>query len=361
MKNKVRVLVIDDSAVMRQLLTAVLNSDPGIEVVGTAPDAAIAENKIKVLRPDVLTLDVEMPGMNGIAFLEKIMRTAPMPVVMISSLTKRGADVTLRALEIGAIDFVTKPDSDLRNGIDDLVYEIRSKIHAAALAHVHATPDKKQSDFKQVPGFEPPARPADRLVIAIGASAGGTQAIQEVLYRLPSKMPGIVIVQHMPARFTALFADRINSKCGLNVKEAQDGDELTAGTVLIAPGGMQMQLVRTRTGYGVSVYHDDKVSLHRPCVDVLFDSVARTVGKHALGVILTGMGKDGALGIDAMRKEGAYTIAQDKETCVVFGMPAQAIEIGAIKEVLPIYNVPEGIMRWAIKNSSDFNDLRITH
>jgi len=346
-QRKIRVMVVDDSAVMRQLLTAILSQDPMIEVVGVAADPFIARQKIKLYNPDVLTLDVDMPGMDGITFLEKLMRLRPMPVVMVSSLTEQGATITLRALELGAVDFVTKPTSDVQNGMAALADDLRDKVRTAARAHlrpppIHVTPS---------PRLAPPGT-ADGLsdrVIAIGASAGGTQAIRDVLAPLPSEVPGIVIVQHLPVKFTRLFAERLNQECAIEVREAQDGDRVTSGVALVAPGGLHTGIAADRDGFYVRVFDDPPVNLHRPSVDVLFDSAARTAGGRAMGIILTGMGKDGAVGMRAMRNAGAHTIAQDEASCMVFGMPDQAIRHGGVVEIAPLDRIPERIVGWVTR------------
>lgn len=344
--RKIRVLVVDDSAVMRQLLAAVLNADPGIEVVATAADAFIARDKIKALNPDVLTLDVEMPGMDGLTFLERLMRLRPMPVVMLSSLTERGARSTLRALELGAVDFVTKPRGNVHDGLHALAAEIRLKVRAAAGARVHAA----AAAVSYAPDvLHDPIAPhgTDARVVLMGASAGGTQAIAEILTRLPTQTPGIAVVQHMPPRFTALFAANLDHRCRLDVREAQDGDRLSPGVVRVAPGGYQMALARDRHGCYLRVYPGAPVNLHRPSVDVLFESAARAAGAGALGVLLTGMGSDGARGLLAMRTAGAHTIAQDEASSVIFGMPEQAIRLGAACEVVSLSRIAERIVRWA--------------
>jgi len=344
-KKKIKVLIIDDSALMRQLLTAIFHEDPELHVVGTAANPLLAREKIKTLKPDVLTLDVEMPGMDGITFLEKLMRLYPLPVVMVSTHTEKGASATLRALDLGAVDFVAKPQGGLRDGIRrELMDEIRDKVRAAATAHVRPAPMSHG-------GPTPQPLPATMLcregVIAIGASAGGTQAIAEILSRLPSQIPGIAIVQHMPPRFTASFAERLNNQCQLEVREAKNGDRLKSGTVLIAPGGRHMALMRAGSGYAVRVYDDEPVNRHRPSVDVLFDSTAHIARDNALGIILTGMGSDGARGLRAMKTAGAYTIAQDEKSSVVFGMPEQAIRQGGACEVAPLERIAERMVDWA--------------
>ncbi|MEK7207482.1 MAG: chemotaxis response regulator protein-glutamate methylesterase [Pseudomonadota bacterium] len=345
--GKIKVLIIDDSAVMRQMLTAMLNEDPEIEVVGTAANPLIARDKIKTLKPDVLTLDVEMPGMDGITFLEKLMRLHPLPVVMVSSLTKSGAAATLRALDLGAVDFVTKPQKAGRETMaDEFMDEIRTKVRAAATAHVHPVP--VPAPMRTVIPGAPSLTTANKHgVIAIGASAGGTQAITDVLARLPVETPGIVIVQHMPPKFTTSFAERLNSLCALEVREAKDGERVTPGVALLAPGGYQMALWRDNGGYAVKVYEGEKVNLHRPSVNVLFDSVARCKGVRSLGIILTGMGSDGAQGLCAMKMAGAHTIAQDEKSCVVYGMPGEAVRLRGVSEILPLEQIAGRIVTWA--------------
>jgi two-component system chemotaxis response regulator CheB len=340
--RKIKVLIVDDSALIRQLLTEILHQDVALEVVGVAADPYIAREKIKSLKPDVLTLDVEMPGMDGLTFLEKLMRLHPMPVVMISSLTEKGAQATLRALELGAVDFVTKPRESLRDTMQALVDEICEKVKTAAQAQVRATHEQPTtiSDL-------PPLNVGNDSVVAIGASAGGTQAIAEILSVLPAHTPGIAIVQHMPPKFTALFAANLNNRSQLDVREAQDGDRVTQGVALIAPGGKQMALLRDRDGYCVHVYEGAPVNLHRPAVDVLFDSTAREARQDALGILLTGMGADGSKGLLAMKKAGAHTIAQDKASSVIFGMPEQAIRLGAAQEILPLEKMARRILLWA--------------
>jgi len=343
--KKIKVLIIDDSALMRQLLTAIFHEDPDLHVVGTAANPLLAREKIKTLKPDVLTLDVEMPGMDGITFLEKLMRLHPLPVVMVSSHTEKGASATLRALDLGAVDFVTKPQGGLRDGISrELMEEIRAKVRAASGAHVRPAPVQQAVQKVQPLSSTLICREG---VIVIGASAGGTQAIAEILARLPPRMPGIAIVQHMPPKFTASFAERLDNHCQLEVREAKSGDRLKSGIALIAPGGMHIALIRAGGGYAVRVYEDEPVNRHRPSVDVLFDSTARIAGNNALGIILTGMGSDGARGLRAMKTAGAHTIAQDEKSSVVFGMPDQAIRQGAATEVVPLERIAERLVDWA--------------
>lgn len=350
--NKIRVLTVDDSALMRQVLAALLAKDPQIVVVGSAPDPYIAREKIKALNPDVLTLDVEMPKMDGITFLEKLMRGHPMPVVMVSSLTELGCETTLRALELGAVDFITKPKIDLREGMEEIAQDLIAKVKAAAQARVKASAVRRDT-----PGSE--ARSAMHeigsasssamikttdTIIAIGSSTGGTEAVKDVLVMLPPDTPPILITQHMPERFTKTWADRMNSLCRISIKEAEDGDSALPGHALVAPGGYHMTLVRSGARYTVRINQDPPVNRHRPSVDVTFASVARCAGANAVGVILTGMGGDGAREMLTMKRAGAFTIAQDEASCVVFGMPKEAIKTGAVDKVLPLDDIAGAIL-----------------
>ena len=346
-KRKIKALIIDDSALMRQVLTAVLHQDPDIHVVGTAANPLIAREKIKSLKPDVLTLDVEMPGMDGITFLEKLMRLHPLPVVMVSSHTEKGAAATLRALDLGAVDFVAKPQGGVREGLSsELVEEIRAKVRAAAGAHVRPAPAAPAVKTR-IPLTRPEPSNCRNGIIVIGASAGGTQAISEIVSKLPRSTPGIAIVQHMPPKFTASFAERLHQRSDIEVREAKSGDRLKPGVALVAPGGYHMAIMRAGGGYAVRIYEDEPVNRHRPSVDALFDSAARVAGPDALGIILTGMGNDGARGLRAMKMAGAHTIAQDEKSCVVFGMPEQAIRLGAVGEITPLERIADRITDWA--------------
>ncbi len=355
--QKIKVLIVDDSAVMRQLLAAMLNQDPNLEVVGVAPDSDIARHKIKALKPDVLTLDIEMPGLDGITFLEKLMRLHPMPVVMISSATRKGAAATLRALELGAVDFVAKPPADAHVHIEDMKDEIISKIHAAAQACIRSSVQIDQIRSAQNYSTVTACARNRRGVIVIGASAGGTQAIGEVLKELSPSIPGIVIVQHMPPPFTGPFAERLDSQCGLEVREANDNDKIVQGTALVAPGGYHTRLALGHDGYLVRVFEGEMVNRHRLAVDILFESVATGAGADALGIILTGMGMDGARGLQRMKLSGAHTIAQDEQSCMIFGMPQQAIRLGGVTEIVNLSQIPARIHKWAETPSSpDDND-----
>jgi len=357
MDKKIRVLIVDDSALMRQALTALLARDRGIEVVGVASDPFIARDKIVSLKPDVLTLDVEMPRMDGLTFLERLMRLHPMPVVMVSSLTELGCETTLRALELGAVDFVTKPKVDLREHMAEVAEEVIGKVRAAAGARIRPAPaaparpaprgvEPAPGASSPPPGSAAMIRTTDRL-IAVGASTGGTEALREFLAMMPANAPGIVIVQHMPEKFTRSFAERCDQTCTIRVKEAEDGERVLVGHALIAPGNYHMALRRNGAQYYVRVFSDAPVNRHRPSVDVLFESAAECAGRNAVGVIMTGMGADGARGLLSMRQAGAHTIAQDEATCVVFGMPKEAIELGGAESVLPLPRIAPGALEMA--------------
>jgi two-component system chemotaxis response regulator CheB len=336
-----KVLIVDDSSLMRQLLTEILSSDPELEVIGTAGDPFIAREKIKALSPDVLTLDIEMPRMDGLTFLEKLMRGHPMPVIMISSLTERGAETTLRALSLGAIDYVSKPKLDVSSGTIEQTAEIIAKVKAAAKVKVRGVRTAVTRAVELAAGCH---FSATHKVVAIGSSTGGTEALKEVLSPLPADFPGLVMVQHMPEAFTRPFAERLNSLCRIRVAEAKDGDRILPGHALLAPGGHQMQVVRRGMEYAVRVYRGERVNRHLPSVDVLFSSCARQLGKNAIGVLLTGMGADGAKGMLEMKEAQAFTIAQDEATCVVFGMPREAILLGAVDQVLPLGRIPAELL-----------------
>lgn len=336
--KKIRVLCVDDSALIRSLMTEIINGHPDMEVVAVAPDPLVARELIKVHDPDVLTLDVEMPRMDGLDFLERLMRLRPMPVVMVSSLTERNSEVTLRALELGAVDFVTKPKLGLRDSLMEYSDYIADKIRAAA----HSRPRPlaaRVADMAPVRRLAPVFSTTEKL-IAIGASTGGTEAIRQVLEPMPAGSPAILITQHMPAGFTRSFVQRLDHICELQVHEAEDGNRVLPGHVYLAPGGVaHMKLAKSGANYIVRLEASAPVNRHRPSIDVLFHSVAQVAGKNAVGVLLTGMGKDGALGLLAMKQAGAVTLAQDEATCVVFGMPREALHIGAADEALPLPSI----------------------
>lgn len=365
--NKIRVLIIDDSALVRRLLTEILGSDPEIEIVGTAMDPHIARQKIKDLNPDVLTLDVEMPKMDGISFLRQLMRLRPMPVIMISSMTEEGAEITLEALSAGAIDFISKPKVDVAGTLKDYAEDIVNKIKSAAKAKVVARDSRplakrkasleKENDVKNSLDEKYTAtvilqRPAQikslrttEKIIAIGASTGGTEAIKELLIQMKPDSPGTVITQHIPSVFSSAFARRMNQCSAMTVLEAEDGQQVLPGHVYIAPGDRHLLLVRDGARYRCKLNDGPPVNRHKPSVDVLFRSVAQSAGKNAIGIILTGMGADGSKGLKEMREAGAMTIAQDEKSSVVWGMPGEAVKIGAAQKVLPLDAIPGGIFK----------------
>ncbi|HZR04114.1 MAG TPA: chemotaxis response regulator protein-glutamate methylesterase [Burkholderiales bacterium] len=337
--RKISVLVIDDSAMIRKLLTEIINAQPDMVCVGAAPDPLVAREMIRNLNPDVLTLDVEMPRMDGLSFLEKLMRLRPTPVIMVSTLTQQGSEMTLGALELGAVDFIAKPKLDIARGLTSYAQEIADKIRMAASSRPR----------KSVPPSVAPNLNADVILpqapnraisteklIAIGASTGGTEALKHVLTVLPPDSPGILVAQHMPERFTRSFAQRLDGLSRIRVKEAEDGERVLPGHAYIAPGHSHLMLKRSGANYVVELSQGPPVNRHRPSVDVLFRSVANGAGRNAIGVILTGMGKDGAAGLLEMKNAGAHTVAQDEATCVVFGMPREAIALGAADLVLPL-------------------------
>lgn len=326
----IRVLVIDDSAVMRKLLTEFINSQPDLEVVGAAPDAPTAREMIKTVNPDVLTLDVAMPKMDGLEFLERLMRLRPMPVVMVSSYTEAGSDTTLKALELGAVEFIGKPRVEPGHSLDDYAQELAEKIRAAKGARLRKPPAASQP----VPSV--PRGVATNKIIFVGASTGGTEALKHFLLGMPADCPPILVVQHMPETFTASFAKRLDSLCAPRVIESKGNEKVEAGTVYIAPGHSHLQVRKTASGLVTELLQTPPVNRHRPAVDVLFHSAAQLVGRNALGVILTGMGKDGAQGLLAMHQAGARTYGQDEASCVVYGMPREAAQIGAVDEVVSL-------------------------
>jgi two-component system chemotaxis response regulator CheB len=338
--SQTRVLIVDDSALVRQMLTQMLGSDPTVTVVGAAPDPIIARDMIKSLNPDVITLDIEMPRMDGLAFLEKIMTLRPMPVVMISSLTQKGAEVTLRALEMGAVDFVAKPTIGLSEGFALLRTEIITKVKAAAKAHVRTlSQDRPAVVARCGAGYS-----SSEKLIAVGASTGGVEALHTLLGAFPADAPAILVTQHMPASFTAAFAGRLDQRCAMTVSEAKEGERVLPGHVYVAPGGLHLELARSGANYICRLNEQPAVSGHRPSVDVLFRSVARAAGANSVGIILTGMGKDGAAGLLEMRQAGASTIGQDESSCVVYGMPKAAFECGATEIELPIGKITERVL-----------------
>ncbi|MBB3255851.1 MULTISPECIES: chemotaxis response regulator protein-glutamate methylesterase [Paraburkholderia] len=367
--QKIKVLCVDDSALIRSLMTEIINSQPDMTVVATAPDPLVARELIKQHNPDVLTLDVEMPRMDGLDFLEKLMRLRPMPVVMVSSLTERGNEITLRALELGAVDFVTKPKVGIRDGMLDYAEKLADKVRAASRARVrpaaparaaapavpaagaphagaHAAAHASHGAHAPVaaaPMINNPLLSTEKLII-VGASTGGTEAIREVLQPLPPDAPAVLIAQHMPPGFTKSFAQRLNGLCRITVKEAEHGERVLPGHAYIAPGHAHLLLARSGANYIAHLSDDPPVNRHRPSVDVLFRSAAQHAGKNAIGVILTGMGRDGAAGLLEMRKAGAFTLAQDEASCIVFGMPREAIALGAADEIASLSEMSRRVM-----------------
>ncbi|CAK9884799.1 MAG: Chemotaxis response regulator protein-glutamate methylesterase [Candidatus Erwinia impunctatus] len=336
--RKIKVLCVDDSALMRQLMTEIINSHPDMEMVAQAPDPLVARELIKQHNPDVLTLDVEMPRMDGLDFLEKLMRLRPMPVVMVSSLTGKGSEITLRALELGAVDFVTKPSLGIRDGMLAYSETIADKVRAAARSRPQARKATSTPLLKAGPLL------SSEKLIAIGASTGGTEAIRQVLEPLPLNSPALLITQHMPPEFTRSFAERLNKLCQITVKEAQDGERILPGHAYIAPGAIHLELVRSGANYQVKLHEEAPVNRHRPSVDVLFRSVAKYAGRNAVGVILTGIGNDGAAGLLEMKQAGAWTIAQNEASCVVFGMPREAIALGGASEVVDLNQISQHML-----------------
>ncbi len=349
----IRVLCVDDSALVREILTKHLSQYPGIEVVGTAPNPYIARDKIVELHPDVLTLDIEMPRMDGVEFLRKLIPQYPIPVVVLSSLTPKGGDITLQALEAGAVDFMTKPSMGVAGGLALMMDELADKIRAAArvpksmlssktwmASRTQTTPKSQGLSSKVLSG-------STDKVIALGASTGGTEALRQILEECPPGMPGMVVVQHFPPGITAKFAERLDALTPLHVREAQDGDRVLQGHVLIAPGGKHLKVQRSGGTYVVRVFDGPKVNSHIPSVELLFDSVSEQVGHNALGILLTGMGRDGSEALLRLRQTGAHTIAQDEASSVVWGMPGEAVKIGAAKAVLALNQVAKAIVTWS--------------
>jgi two-component system chemotaxis response regulator CheB len=358
--DKIKVLVIDDSALVRKMLSEILNSDKKIEVVGTAADPIMARDKIKQLNPDVLTLDVEMPNMDGITFLSNLMRLRPMPVIMVSTLTEAGAEVTLDALELGAVDFINKPKSDFGNSIQKYADDIIEKVKVASVAQLKTGSTKRKKNIKDIQNVKVEKKhSADAIlelnkvkrnykltdsIIAIGASTGGTEAIRELLEEMPASSPGIVITQHIPEKFSASFAIRMDKLSAMKVCEASDGQQILAGHVYIAPGGQHMLVERSGARYICRLNNGPPVNRHKPSVNVLFRSVANQLGRNAIGVILTGMGDDGAEGLLEMKQAGAMTIAQDERSSVVWGMPGEAVKRDAVDDVLPLNKIADRLV-----------------
>jgi two-component system chemotaxis response regulator CheB len=348
--KKIRVLIVDDSALVRRILTDILGADPDIEVLGSAGDAYIAREKIKALNPDVLTLDVEMPRMDGLTFLRNLMRLRPMPVIMVSSLTEHGAEVTLDALAIGAVDYMQKPKIDLAATLADYKDELIAKVKTASRAHVYSR-DPLRDASQALSADAVIARVAaprqlrtTERIIAIGASTGGTEAIKDVLLKFPPDTPGVVITQHIPKLFSGAFARRMDSLCQMTVCEAEDGQQILRGHAYVAPGDKHLLVVRDGARYMCRLDDGQPVNRHKPSVDVLFRSVAQQAGRNAIGVILTGMGKDGAQGLREMREAGSRTIAQDEATSMVWGMPGEAVSVGAAMDVLPLPEIAARIL-----------------
>ena len=336
----IRVLVVDDSALIRSLLAEIIKQTPDMELVGAAPDAYVAKDMVMDLKPDVITLDIEMPKVNGLTFLDRLMKARPTPVIMISTLTEKGADATIRSLELGAIDFIAKPKIDVARGIGEYQAEIVDKIRIAA----KTTPrprSRSSIDVKAIPlqysGTE--------TIVGIGASTGGTEAIRSVLEQLSPAFPATIITQHMPPNFTKSFAHRLNSICQMNVHEAQDGERILPGNAYIAPGDKHMTLVRSGADYRIKLDDGPLVCGHKPAVDVMFNSLAKVVGKNAIATILTGMGKDGAVGLLALQQSGAITMAQDEASCVVYGMPKAAVDIGATKHIIELGKMSKALTK----------------
>lgn len=354
-------VVVDDSALVRSLLAEIINRQRDMECVGTANDPLIAREMIRELNPDVITLDVEMPRMDGIEFLGRLMRLRPMPVLMISTLTERGAEVTMRALELGAVDFVAKPRIGLADGIKDLSDQIVEKIRIAASAHIRRAPNATSSGTAATGAAGTPASTLPRLLgrvsteklICIGSSTGGTEAVKEVLIRMPADSPGIVITQHMPPGFTTSFAARLDGLCQITVKEAVNGERILPGHAYIAPGGRQFRIDRSGANYVAVVEDGEPVNRHKPSVEVLFHSCAQVVGPNAFGIMLTGMGNDGAKAMREMKDAGSYNYVQDEASCVVFGMPREAIAHGAADEVLPLTAIAPALLARLSSTGSD--------
>ncbi len=346
---KIKIVVVDDSALIRSILKEIINQQKDMEVVGAAPDPLVAREMIRNLNPDVITLDVEMPKMDGLDFLERLMRLRPMPVLMISTLTERGSEVTLRALELGAVDFIAKPKIGILEGMKQYSDEIAGKIRTAAKAHVKGIGAAGKADGagnEAAPTLLRNKTISTEKILVFGASTGGTEALKEVLIHMPPDCPGIVIAQHMPEGFTKSFAARLDSLCKIKVKEAEHGDRILPGHAYLAPGHSHLLVGRSGANYVCELSQAEPVNRHRPSVDVLYNSAAQQAGKNAIGLILTGMGKDGARGMKEMHEAGAYNFAQDEASCVVFGMPKEAIAHGGVDEVLPLNKIAGRILEY---------------
>jgi two-component system chemotaxis response regulator CheB len=339
-RRKIKVLIVDDSSIVRKILSDTISVEPDMEVVGTAPDPYVARDKILALAPDVVTLDIEMPRMDGLTFLRKLMMYYPLPVIIVSSLGDASCTATREALQCGAVEVLSKPAGAF--SVSDLRRELASKIRAAALSHVRPPAEVVSNPVSAGPTLSHLVRGVNQTqgIIAIGASTGGTRAIQDILMQLPASSPGMVVTQHIPAGFSLAFANRLNKMSSIEVKEAVDGDKVMPGRVLIAPGDFHLLLRRSDRGYFVEVQKGAPICYQRPSVDVMFASVAQIAGKHAIGILLTGMGTDGARGLLALRHAGAFTIAQDETSCVVYGMPREAIRINAVERVASLSDIP---------------------
>ena len=344
----IKVLVVDDSALIRSLLSEIIHQAPDLELVGAAPDAFVAKEMVMQLQPDVITLDIEMPKVDGLTFLDRLMKARPTPVIMISTLTKKGADATLRALELGAIDFIAKPKINVANGIGEYQQEIIDKIRIASKIKLRkraSTPSNLSAIPIQYKGTE--------TIVGIGASTGGTEAIRKVLERLSPAFPATVITQHMPPNFTKSFAKRLDALCEINVHEAKDGERILTGNAYIAPGDKHMEIVKSGADYRVRLNDGPLVSGHKPAVDVMFESIAKVAGKNSIGALLTGMGKDGAQGLLSMYQAGAITMIQDEETSVVWGMPKAAAELGASKHIIPLQKIASALTKAVEQKGGD--------
>ncbi len=345
----IKVLIIDDSALIRQLMSEILSSDPEIEVIGTAQDPLVAREKIKKLNPDVLTLDVEMPKMDGVTFLRNLMRLRPMPVVMVSTLTESGADITLRALELGAVDYVSKPKVNVKEEMQAYAFEIKSKVKTAARAKIRGLNAAVPQSTVAKSTFSTHNYKTTDMVIAIGASTGGTEALKDVLCQLPGNCPGIVITQHIPRAFSQSFAERLDANSAMKVHHAENGQHILPGHAYVAPGDQHLEVVRDGARFVCRLLDSEPVNRHKPSVEVMFHSVAKNVGKNAMSVMLTGMGADGSEAMGVMKAAGAPTIAQDEATSVVWGMPGEAVKRGHVDYVLPLHAIAEKILELASK------------